>query len=158
MLLCDRVRHKHGLQPSGDRKLDFQNLSFACLVSKFVLCERLNNIAAANLGLCHLLCHLVANWWLFVGRYMVILGWQYSCFLYDIDICTTTSKMRMETFASINNIIETYLYISVWTLILLWQIQIFWLVNNHIYVATNVFTHLNFLWFDFFNFIIGVSV
>ena len=151
-------RHKHGLQPSGDRKWDFLNLSFACLVSKFVLCERLNNIAAANLGLCHLLCHLVANWWLFVGRYMVILGWQYSCFLCDIDICTTTSKMRMETFASINNIIETYLYISVWTLILLWQIQIFWLVNNHIYVATNGFTHLNFLWFDFFNFIIGVSV
>ena len=55
------VRHKHGLQPSGDRKWDFLNLSFACLVSKFVLCERLNNIAATNLGVCHLLCHLVAN-------------------------------------------------------------------------------------------------
>ena len=131
--MCDCVRHNHGRQHSGNRKRDFLNPSFACLVSKFVLCERLNNIAAPSLGVCCQHCHFIANWWFFVGRYMVILGWQYSCFLCDIDICTTTSKMRMETFASINNIIETYLFFSVWTLILIWQIQIFLLVNDHIY-------------------------
>ena len=74
VFLFDNCRHGHHRPPRGDRKCDARTNFMAFFVQKMLLIVMGHYTNAHHLVLWHLICHLIANLWVFAGRHRVNLG------------------------------------------------------------------------------------